>query len=57
MKGSGWGGMAFAKDIDTNKYNVTIISPRNYLLFTPLLSDMAFGMADISELEWQYYFF
>ncbi|KAK5960868.1 NADH-ubiquinone reductase (H(+)-translocating) NDI1 PWA37_001386 [Arxiozyma heterogenica] len=35
--GSGWGGISFLKTIDTKKYNVSIISPRDYFLFTPLL--------------------
>ena len=34
--GTGWGSAAFLKDIDTNMYDVTVISPRNYFLFTPM---------------------
>jgi hypothetical protein len=34
--GTGWGASAFLKDIDTDLYDVTIISPRNYFLFTPV---------------------
>ena len=34
--GTGWGSAAFLKDIDTNMYDVTVISPRNFFLFTPM---------------------
>lgn len=35
--GSGWGAVSFVKDIDTELYDVTIISPRNHFTFTPML--------------------
>ena len=35
--GAGWGGFTFAHNIDKSKYDVTVISPRNHFLFTPLL--------------------
>ena len=35
--GTGWGAVSFLKGIDTNLYDVTVISPRNYFLFTPML--------------------
>ncbi|KAG7879642.1 hypothetical protein KL938_003695 [Ogataea parapolymorpha] len=35
--GSGWGAISFLHKLDTTQYNVTIVSPRNYFLFTPLL--------------------
>lgn len=35
--GSGWGGFNFLLNIDFKKYDVTLISPRNYFTFTPLL--------------------
>jgi hypothetical protein len=35
--GTGWGAVSFLKTIDTNLYDVTVISPRNYFLFTPML--------------------
>jgi hypothetical protein len=41
--GSGWSSVAFLSDIDTNKYNVYIVSPRNYFLFTPLLPGTTTG--------------
>lgn len=42
--GSGWGSIAFLKSLkDTSNYNVTVISPRNYFLYTPLLPGAATG--------------
>ena len=38
--GTGWGAAAFLKNIDTDKYDVTVISPRNYFVFTPMLAGM-----------------
>ena len=35
--GTGWGGARLARDIDTSKWDLTVISPRNHLVFTPLL--------------------
>jgi len=41
--GSGWASTAFLKKLDTAEYNVTVISPRNFFLFTPLLPSVAVG--------------
>ncbi|KAI9274556.1 pyridine nucleotide-disulfide oxidoreductase-domain-containing protein [Phascolomyces articulosus] len=35
--GSGWGAVSVLRNLDKDKYNVTVISPNNYFLFTPLL--------------------
>jgi NADH:ubiquinone reductase (non-electrogenic) len=35
--------MSFINAIDTDKFNVTVISPRNYFLFTPLLTSTTVG--------------
>jgi NADH:ubiquinone reductase (non-electrogenic) len=37
--GSGWGSSAFIKHIDTNKYNVIVISKTEQFLYTPLLAN------------------
>jgi NADH:ubiquinone reductase (non-electrogenic) len=39
--GSGWGLTAFLKKLDTSEYNVTVINPRNFFLFTLLLPSVA----------------
>lgn len=41
--GSGWGGFRVAKDLDKTKYDVTVVSPRNHFLFTPLLPSTTVG--------------
>ncbi|KAH8078716.1 NADH dehydrogenase [Cristinia sonorae] len=41
--GSGWGATSFLSKLDTTDYNVVVISPRNYFLFTPLLPSVAVG--------------
>ena len=41
--GSGWGGFRVAKDLDKAKFDVTVVSPRNHFLFTPLLPSTTVG--------------
>ncbi|KAH7037903.1 uncharacterized protein B0I36DRAFT_372175 [Microdochium trichocladiopsis] len=41
--GTGWGSVALLKKLDTSNYNVIVISPRNYFLFTPLLPSCTTG--------------
>ena len=38
---SGWGGTSLARYIDTKKYDLTVISSRNHMVFTPLLVRVA----------------
>ncbi|KAK4700042.1 NADH:quinone reductase (non-electrogenic), partial [Phenoliferia sp. Uapishka_3] len=50
--GNGWGSTAFLKQLDNEGYNVIVISPRNYFLFTPLLPSVTVGtLAARSILE------
>ncbi|GJP47908.1 hypothetical protein CLOM_g7079 [Closterium sp. NIES-68] len=44
--GSGWGAVSFLKAIDARAYDVTIISPRNFFLFTPLLPSVTTGVVE-----------
>ncbi|EST04775.1 Pyridine nucleotide-disulfide oxidoreductase, FAD/NAD(P)-binding domain protein [Kalmanozyma brasiliensis GHG001] len=44
--GSGWGSTSLLKNIDTEEYNVVVISPHNYFLFTPLLPSVTVGTLD-----------
>lgn len=47
LVGTGWGGMSFLKSVDASKFkSVTIVSPRNYFLFTPLLPSVAVGTTE-----------
>ncbi|KAJ1984405.1 NADH:ubiquinone oxidoreductase [Dimargaris verticillata] len=41
--GTGWGATALLKGIDTSLYNVVVVSPRNYFMFTPLLPSCTVG--------------
>jgi NADH:ubiquinone reductase (non-electrogenic) len=41
--GTGWAGARLVKDIDPQKYDITVLSPRNHLVFTPLLSSCCVG--------------
>lgn len=48
--GTGWGAAAFVKDIDTDLYDVTVISPRNYFLFTPMLAGSSVGSVEYRSI-------
>lgn len=41
--GAGWGGFNFGKYINKDEFDVTLISPRNHFLFTPLLPSTTVG--------------
>lgn len=41
--GSGWAATSMLKSLDTSNYQVTVVSPRNYFLFTPLLPSCTVG--------------
>ena len=45
--GSGWGAISFVKSLESNgPYDVTLVSPRNYFLYTPLLPGAATGAVE-----------
>lgn len=48
--GSGWGCVSILNQLDDNDYDVTVISPTNYFLFTPMLPCAAVGTLDIRTL-------
>ena len=48
--GSGWGAHALVKDLDATKYDVTLVSPRNHFLFTPLLAGAATGTLETRSI-------
>ena len=65
--GSGWGAVSFVKSLPADTpYDVVLVSPRNYFLYTPLLPGAATGAVEersivepirrpISEKGWKYY--
>ena len=48
--GSGWGAVSLLKGLDRDLYEVTVISPRNYFLFTPLLPSATTGQVESRTL-------
>ncbi|KAH3675872.1 hypothetical protein WICMUC_002442 [Wickerhamomyces mucosus] len=48
--GSGWGAVSVLKDVDTTQYNVVVVSPRNYFLFTPLLPSAPTGTVSLKSI-------
>lgn len=44
--GTGWGSVSLLKKLDTENYNVIVVSPRNYFLFTPLLPSCTTGTVE-----------
>ncbi|KAI3404832.2 hypothetical protein KGF56_002349 [Candida oxycetoniae] len=48
--GSGWGAIPMLKNLDTTLYNVVLVSPRNYFLFTPLLPSVPTGTIEMKSI-------
>jgi len=48
--GTGWGGHAISKVVDTGLYEVVIVSPRNFFLFTPMLAGSSVGTVDYRSI-------
>ncbi|ODV82809.1 hypothetical protein CANARDRAFT_30530 [[Candida] arabinofermentans NRRL YB-2248] len=48
--GSGWGSVSLLESLDKNDYDVTVISPTNYFLFTPMLPCAAVGTLELKSL-------
>lgn len=48
--GSGWAALSLINTINTYKYDVVVVSPHNYFLFTPLLTDVALGISSVERL-------
>lgn len=48
--GSGWGSVSLLKNLDTSLYNVVLVSPRNYFLFTPLLPSTPVGTVELKSI-------
>lgn len=45
--GSGWAGFPLATTLDPRKYQVIVVSPRSYFVFTPLLAEASCGTIEL----------
>ncbi|GER33225.1 internal alternative NAD(P)H-ubiquinoneoxidoreductase A1 [Striga asiatica] len=48
--GSGWAGCRLIKDIDTKIYDIVCVSPRNHMVFTPLLASTCVGTLEFRSV-------
>ncbi|XP_006657842.2 internal alternative NAD(P)H-ubiquinone oxidoreductase A1, mitochondrial-like [Oryza brachyantha] len=48
--GTGWAACRFLKDVDTRAYDVVCISPRNHMVFTPLLASTCVGTLEFRSV-------
>lgn len=48
--GTGWGACRFLKGIDTTIYDIVCISPRNHMVFTPLLASTCVGTLEFRSV-------
>ena len=48
--GSGWGSVALLKNLNPGDYHVTVVSPVNYFLFTPMLPSATVGTLELRSL-------
>ena len=48
--GSGWGSVALLKMLNPEQYHITVVSPVNYFLFTPMLPSATVGTLELRSL-------
>ncbi|MGB2867246.1 MAG: FAD-dependent oxidoreductase [Bacteroidota bacterium] len=48
--GTGFGAFSFVKRVDTRLFDVTVVSPRNHFLFTPLLPSTTVGTIEFRSI-------
>lgn len=48
--GTGWASYSFLKSVDSTKFDVSVISPRNYFMFTPMLAASAVGTVEFKSI-------
>ena len=48
--GVGWGAAALLKSLDPDMYDVSVVSPRNHFIFTPLLSGSCVGTVEFRSI-------
>lgn len=50
LLGTGWGSLYFLSQIDPSKFDVTVVSPRSFFVFTPLLTAALSGTLSIRSV-------
>ena len=48
--GSGWGALSVINNLNPGQFDVTVVSPRNYFLFTPLLPSVTVGTVEARSI-------
>ncbi|KAJ1959622.1 hypothetical protein GGI12_004245 [Dipsacomyces acuminosporus] len=48
--GSGWGSVSLLKTLKGDLYDVTVVSPNNYFMFTPLLPSVTVGTIELRSV-------
>lgn len=48
--GTGWGSVAMLKELNAKDYHITVVSPENYFLFTPMLPSATVGTLEFRSL-------
>lgn len=48
--GTGWGSVALLKSLNPGEYHVTVVSPSNHFLFTPMLPSATVGTLELRSL-------
>jgi len=48
--GTGWGALSMLRHLHTDEFDVTVVSPRNYFLFTPLLPSATVGTLEVRSI-------
>lgn len=48
--GTGWGSVALLKQLNPDDYHITVVSPSNYFLFTPMLPSATVGTLELRSL-------
>lgn len=48
--GTGWGSVALLKTLNPGDYHITVVSPENYFLFTPMLPSATVGTLGLRSL-------
>lgn len=48
--GTGWAAISFLKSLDSTLYEVQVVSPRNYFVFTPLLPSVTVGTVEARSI-------